>query len=376
MRIAHCIHGLSLGGAQKVLETIVSSLSSPEFEHFVYCSFDGPVRAGIESSGASVDIIPRRWPKFDPAWVRSLSRAMRTDQIDLVHTHLFGDSLHGFLAARSAGQLPVVMTLHRNQARFNRLQKLGYRWLLPKCQGVVACSHSVGSSFVAAQPGLEEKLIVIPNGIAFDKPVDLERREQESLRDDLGLDPDSLLLAAMGRFVEEKGYNFLIQAFSRLPADVRAQSQLLLLGQGPLEDSLNRLAQKLGVADRVIFGGYRQDVPRILSIVDVVVFSSLWEGLSIALLEAMASEKCIVATDIQSFRDAVESDSEVILAPPADPVELSAALQRVIGDAGLRKMLGQRAGRRFRECFTASTMARSYERLYRKVHSTRSAPSP
>lgn len=376
MRIAHCIHGLSLGGAQRVLETIVTSLNSSEFEHIVYCSLDGPVRARIESSGASVTVIPRHWPKFDTVWVRRLSKAMRSDQIDLVHTHLFGDSLHGFLAARSAGQLPVVMTLHRNQARFNRLQKLGYRWLLPKCQGVVACSHSVGSSFVVAQPGLEEKLIVIPNGIAFDKPGDLERREQESLRDDLGLDPDSLLLAAMGRFVEEKGYSFLIQAFSRLPADVRAQSQLLLLGQGPLEKALTGLGQTLGVADRVIFGGYRQDVPRILSIVDVVVFSSLWEGLSIALLEAMASEKCIVATDIQSFRDAVENESEVVLAPPADPVELSAALQRVIGDAGLRKMLGQQAGRRFRECFTASTMARSYERLYREVHSTRSAPSP
>lgn len=373
MRVAHCIHGLGLGGAQKVVQTLVSSLDASDIGHYVYCSLDGPVRESLEAAGATVRVIPRHLPKFDPIWARRLSHAMRTDQIDVVHTHLFGDSLHGFLAARSEGELPVVMTLHNIQDKFNRFQRLGYRWLLPRCHAVVACAPSVGASFLAAQPGLKDRLIVISNGIAFELPAGLKLPEKEILLHELGLDSDSIILSAMGRFVEQKGYGFLIQAFAELPVDLRERSQLLLLGHGPLEGGLSRLAEKLGVADRVIFGGYRQDIPQILAIVDVVVFSSLWEGLPIALLEAMASEKCIVATDIPSFRDAVESDAEVLLAPAADPRELTAALQRVIVDPGLRKRLGERAGQRYRESFTASTMARSYEKLYREVHSSRSA---
>ncbi len=168
MRIAHCIHGLGLGGAQKVLETLVTSLRGPNYEHFVYCSLDGPVRAGVERAGASVRILKRRVPKLDPLWVAALSRAMKEDRIDLVHTHLFGDSLHGLIAAKRAGNRPVVTTLHSDQTRFSALQQTGYRWLLPRCAAVVACAKSVGASFVEDQPELSDRLTVISNGIALE----------------------------------------------------------------------------------------------------------------------------------------------------------------------------------------------------------------
>ncbi len=169
-RIAHCIHGLGLGGAQKVLESIVTTLQAPDLEHFVYCSLDGPVRQRLENSGVRVTMVPRYLPKIDPPLVLRLSKLFRSDKIDLVHTHLFGDSLHGFLAASLAGQMPVVMTLHNNQRRFNRFQQHGYRWLLPRCAAVVACAQSVGSSFLEDQPVLVSNLTVIPNGIAINTP--------------------------------------------------------------------------------------------------------------------------------------------------------------------------------------------------------------
>jgi len=208
---------------------------------------------------------------------------------------------------------------------------------------------------------------VIPNGIHFDFQEAISPSEQQTLRADLGLEAGSLVLLAVGRLVEEKDYATLIQAFSMLPAPIRNESQLLLLGQGPLEKSLKDSSQSLDLQDRVVFGGYRQDVHNILPLADVVVFSSLSEGLPIALLEAMAAQKSIVATDIEGFRDVLENDRDALLARPGDPGGLEAAMQRALTDPDLRSELGLQARTRFLDDFTASKMVQSYERLYRSL---------
>ncbi len=263
--------------------------------------------------------------------------------------------------------MPIVMTLHNNQTRFTRLQQLGYRWMLPRCSAVVACAESVRSSFLLDQPSLKDKLTLIPNGIQFPVPPELNPEKVADLKDNLKLQPDSLVILAMGRLVEQKGYRYLLQAFSSLPLILQDRAQLLLLGQGPLEQELKDLSRALGLSERVVFGGYRQDIVEILGITDVVVFSSLWEGLPIALLEAMAAKKCVVATNIQSFRDAVEADREALLAPPEDPAALGAALARALSDPNLREELSDRARKRFLSDFTAAKMVQGYESLYRQL---------
>ena len=121
--------------------------------------------------------------------------------------------------------------------------------------------QSVGSSFLEDQPVLASSLTVIPNGIAINTPPETSPEEAAELRAELDLAPDSRVLTAMGRFVEQKGYSFLIEAFAKLQGHLQATTQLLLLGQGPLENRLRDLARSLSVESRVIFGGYRQDIP-------------------------------------------------------------------------------------------------------------------
>ncbi len=171
----------------------------------------------------------------------------------------------------------------------------------------------------------------------------------------------------MGRFVREKGYHSLIEAFSALPGSLKNRSQLLLLGTGPLERELKSLTRKLKLSSRVLLPGFRSDVRKILEISDLVVFTSLWEGLSIALLEAMAASKAIVATDIAAFKDALEAGTEAILVPPTDSQALSTALQRLLEDESAREELGERAWLRFSNDFTAAKMIESYEKIYKQV---------
>jgi glycosyltransferase involved in cell wall biosynthesis len=362
MKVAHCIHGLGLGGAQQVIRALVRRGNRSAFEHFVYSSSDGLFRAPIEAAGATVRVIVRRVPKLDPQWALALRRAMRADRIDIVHTHLFGDSLHGYIAARLAGALPVVMTLHNGVAACTRLQRVGYRWLLRRAAGRVACTESARESFAALAPDVE----TIANGIEPLPPAALDGAARAAARAALGLGGDGLVIGASGRMVEQKDFATLIEAFARLRQLGAPLAALVLVGDGPLRGALEQQAQRVGVRTLIHFAGLRDDARGLLPACDVVAFSSRFEGLSIALLEAMAAARCLVATRAAGITDVVDQ-RQALLVPVGDPAALAAALATALADAGLRARLGAAAQARFLAGFTAERMVAGYERLYRAV---------
>jgi glycosyltransferase involved in cell wall biosynthesis len=360
-RVAHCIHGLDLGGAQQVVKNLVRGGARAGFSSVVYSPEGGVFAQEIADAGAAVHVVPRRLAKFDPAWVGSLARRMREDGVDLVHTHLFGDCLHGYLAARRAGNLPVVMTLH-NVAKFHTgVQRLGYRWLLPRVARTVACSEAVRTSFAAEAGGRPIRLVTIANGIALD--ADAAREDGERTPPGTVSVP---LVAGIGRLVEQKGFSFLIDAVARLWRE-GTPARLVLLGDGELREELRAQAAAAGVSEWVSLPGFRADVRALLPEIDVVAFSSLDEGLPIALLEAMAAARCVVSTDVGGIGDAVRHEQEALLVPPRDVAALAEALGRVLRDAALRRRLGAAAERRVRECYGAERMVDGYVRLYRDV---------
>ncbi len=367
MRIAHSIHGLGLGGAQKVVASIVRGRSDDAGSYFIYSCNDGVHRQEIEQAGATVRIIPRHVPKLDPLWVARLARAMRRDRIDLVHCHLFGDSLHGYLAARLAGRLPVVMTLHIGPEGLRGLQPIGYRWLLRRAERVVSCSDAVGVAFADAglAPGVD--IVSIPNGLEAPASERPDRDRIEALRRDFGATPETVLFAVIGRLEAQKGHRDLIAAFARLCRSASSDVRLLVLGTGPLASELEDQAHRLEISQHIVFAGFRSDIPELLPVIDVVVFSSLFEGLPVALLEAMAAGRCIVTTDVPGIVEAVRDGREALVAPRGDPDRLAAAMARAGGDPELRARLAGAARERFRARYTAAAMVRGYERHYREL---------
>jgi glycosyltransferase involved in cell wall biosynthesis len=362
MKIAHCVHGLGLGGAQKVVCSIVAELSA-EHEFFVYSSSDGVLAADLAAAGATIRIVPRVLPKLDPIWAARLARQMRDDVVDIVHTHLFGDSLHGYLAARLVGRVPVIMTLHNVAGRFSRMQSKGYRWLIPRCDVVVGCSEQVTQSFRAAGFPASGRITTVHNGIP--DPRSVPCAEPAATLADLGMAPDAVVLATAGRMTAEKGHRVLFDALELLPASERKRIGLLALGSGPLLDELRVEASARGFGDQVVFTGFRDDVPQLLALVDIVVFSSLHEGLPLALLEAMANGRCIVATRVGGIPSAIESEVSGLLVDADDAAQLAAALARAIRDSALRVELGRNARRRFEESFESASMTSAYRSLYR-----------
>ena len=371
LRIAHCVHGLGLGGAQKVIASIVRGTDPGAFRHFVYSCADGVHREEVEQAGATVRIIERRIPKLDPVWAVRLASAMRADAIDLVHTHLFGDSLHGYLASRAAGRPPVIMTLHIGVEGLTRLQEWGYRWLLSRCARVVACSRSVEASFDSLGREPFARLSTIANGIAVPSSADVPAAEVAEVRRQLGVGAGEVLVASIGRLAEQKGHRYVLTAFAKLVHARGIAARLIILGDGELRAGLERQARAEGIADRVTFGGIRPDVFRLLGAIDVVVFGSLFEGLPVALLEAMATGRCIVGTDVPGIVEAVRDGREALIVPARDAEALGEALHRVATVPGLQRRLGEAARRRFLEEFTAERMVERYEAVYREVYDGR-----
>jgi glycosyltransferase involved in cell wall biosynthesis len=370
--IAQCVHGLGIGGAQQVIRYIIGCGDRARYRHVVYTPEDGVLRKDIEAAGAVVRIIPRHVPKFDPAWVLRLARTMRQDGVRLVHTHLFGDSLHGCFAARLAG-VPVVMTLHSVAHNFSALQLRGYRWLIRNVDKAIACSPSSYATFSRAT-GYGDKLSTIANGLSAAAIPTPGIDDVRNARVGLAIPEGAMVVGAVGRLVEAKGYTHLIASVRKTQEIFGRDVRLVFVGEGPLRAELEGQAQREGVADRVIFAGFRSDTATLLNLFDVVVFSSLREGIPLALLEAMAIGKCVVSTAVPSLID-VLTEETASLVPAKDPDALGTAIARVLKDADLRRTLGSAARRRFFEGFTAEEMTEKYEAVYAELLAARPGSS-
>ena len=205
------------------------------------------------------------------------------------------------------------------------------------------------------------KIVAIPNGIA--RPSPKSPMSTAGLRLGQGMRSADLIIFNMGRLAPEKGVEYLIEAASLLQRTGQS-FRVVLAGDGPLRAGLERLAEDLDVRRKVDFLGHREDIPDLLAACDLVVLPSLREGLSIALLEAMAAGKPIVTTQIGSNR-AVASQAEMaLLVPPGDPQALCDAILRCWGDAALRARLGTNARLLFESRYTEDRMLGSYRQLY------------
>ncbi len=385
--VLQLIGNLDVGGAQEVVVTLAKYLAGAGHRPVVCALRDGPVRADIEALGIPVVLVPGRTasvlalPRF-LADMRRIRRTLATivDQhdIDVVQTHLLRslDFLVATLPGRSRRPL-VYWTIHNYNFTLRREHLSRHRWLLrPKrfayrglyrlgskrASGLIAVSDEVGPSIMDHIGPPEDKIVVIPNGVDVERycrPID-----REAVRRELGLGSDDVALVMVGTFKRQKGHAILIEAAAELRTR-HPEMKILLIGDGPLKPDIERQCHEAGLDGVVTFLGSRRDVPTILAASDCFVLPSLWEGLPMALLEAMASALPCIATEVSGTKQVVVPGVSGLLVPPGDGAALAEAVGEVLADREGARAMG-RAGRdRVEHHFSAREQAARHAARFR-----------
>jgi glycosyltransferase involved in cell wall biosynthesis len=255
--------------------------------------------------------------KFSPMTLVDILRITKEEHIQLIHAHGYGAANFGRLAGMIRG-IPTIVHAHDDDRYYPLYQNLADRLLRNHTDKAIAVSGSVGKSCVNKRHIGKDKTFVIHNGIPlkdFAAP-DGERVRKERAR--LGIGPDFKVIGTVAKLREEKGTRYLIESAVKV-LEIFPKTLLLIAGDGPLMEELKTLSEKLGIADRVIFAGFRDDIPVILSIIDIFIVPSITEGSPLALLEAMAMGKPIVATNVGGIVEILRDGETGLLVPSRDP---------------------------------------------------------
>jgi glycosyltransferase involved in cell wall biosynthesis len=358
-RIAFVIWSLGLGGAEQVVIRLAAALDRRRFDPII-CCLNEPGKFAAQAERAGIEVLPfhKRGP-IDLKLVRSLAATFRNRRIDAVHTHLWGASVWGRIAARIAGVRRIIVTEHNVDSWKGPHHLLIDRFLAPSTHALVAVSEQVRNFYEGHSVG-RGRWKVIYNGI--DTALPLVRERGESYRA-LGIPNDAPVVGLVGRIVAVKAPELFLKAVALASKDVPGL-RALVIGDGPLRPEAEAHARRLGVEQRTVFTGLREDVPDLLAGMDVLVFSSTREGLSIAMLEAMAAGVPVVATRVGGNPELIDSGVSGFLVPSGDAPALAAHITDLLLDQSLAQRIRVAARRRVEERFSLAAMVAAYEALY------------
>jgi glycosyltransferase involved in cell wall biosynthesis len=362
VRIVQVIDSLRVaGGAERLQRLFAEAVSDLDVELTIVTLRESQpdAVAPIESLGVRVVAFPSRG-FLSPTRAVRLLRFLRREAFDVIHTHLVRATILGVIAGRIAS-IPTVATLHntrRNRRLRDGVRIAESRVLRHVADRVVAVGWETARAHRARLGG--RPIEVIPNAVG--EACSLSESERDVVRRELGVGADELLVIAVGRLHPQKAFGVLLRALQLVLEDGHPV-QLRIAGGGPLEGTLRREVEQLGLGERVQLLGIRGDVPRLLAASDVYASSAAWEGLPIATLEAMAAGLPIAATAVGDVTNVVDSGCG-ILVPPGRPEALARALSRLLGDPALRLALGEAARARARVDYGVEVWARRLLALY------------
>ena len=371
IRVLECIRQGKIGGGESHLLSLTAHLDRSRFEPVVLSFTDGPMMERLKEMGVETRLIYTEKP-FDIRIWGQVKRLLQAEAPDVIHAHGTRASSNVLWAARKLG-IPVIYTVHGwsfhqdQHPLVRRLRILGEKYLTERSEVNISVSASNQQSGKEMIP--QFRSVVINNGIDQQK-FDPDRAYSD-VRAELGIAADSVVVLFIARFTAHKQPLTLIRAFARALTTMQGSGatglHLLMVGDGDEKVAGVALARELGLEEKISFQAFRQDVPDVLHAADIFVLPSLWEGLPIGLLEAMAMRKAVIGTRVDGTREVLQDGDNGLMVEPGDVDALAAAIVRLAGDRELRESLRARAFQTVRQRFDAATMTREIESIYSKV---------
>jgi glycosyltransferase involved in cell wall biosynthesis len=367
MKVLHLISSGGMYGAESVVATLASNLQN-RGEDTIVGVFDNAHRPKndasdrIEKAGVKVIRIPCSG-RADGLTVRAIRKLIRTEQIDILHSHGYKADIYGYLATRRL-RIPIIATRHNQRGLRHTLAIRLYEFLdilfLRRFNAVAAVSDLIAEELLRAGVA-PRKVTVIGNGIDVSRFVGASPTLSEELNKE-----QRLLIGTAGRLIPQKGIEYFLMAASEV---LKTFPTLLfgIVGEGPHRPALERSMKDLGIERNVVFTGPRSDMPNIYASFDVFVLPSLEEGMPMTVLEALASGLPVIATKVGAVEKLVFPNQTGILVQPGEAAGLAAALISLIGNPELRVRLGQNGRSLVQNEHSSSVMSQRYLRLYQEL---------
>jgi glycosyltransferase involved in cell wall biosynthesis len=365
IRILYIHHTFRNQSGSFLLWNIAKRIDRKQYKVFAVCLREGgPYESKLRAIGVEVKNFDMK-SLLDVRIIFRLVRYIKQNGIDIVETAVFPSDVYGRISAKLAGVPIIISTMHRVE---DHKQEPIYRALffadtltMSLTTRLIAVSRAGKRYLVSWHKVQPKKISVIYNGLdADDYKLSIDRDEYKAV---LGIDRDIPTIVFVGRLVELKGVSFLLKAANSILKD-GVSAQFVVAGDGPLKQRLVEEARVLGISEHVHFIGFRKDIPEILSITDILVVPSLWEGLPLTVLEAMFAGKAIVATKVGGIPEALKDGDSGILVSPRDADGLIEGILSLLKNPEKRKNMGERAKQRAVKYFDVERMVKEYEGIY------------
>jgi glycosyltransferase involved in cell wall biosynthesis len=378
IRVALVIARLNVGGPATHVIELAAGLPRDQFEVRLIAGREGPGEAGMhylaERMGIKPEILPQLSPRIGPADLPAFLRLraiFRDWKPDIVHTHTAKAGAVGRTAARSAGVPAVVHTFHGHVLRgyFSPPVELFFRslerMLARLTDRIVTLSPALKADLIEMGIAGPEKIDIVPLGMDLDPLVRCSARREE-LRSELGIPPGKALIGIVGRMVPIKNHRLFLEA-ARSMVNSGNPAHFAIIGDGELRETLRAAAASMGIADRVHFLGWRQEMPPVYAALDALALTSDNEGTPVAVIEAMAAGVPVAATAVGGVPDIIRNGETGWLVPPGDAPALYCAWREALRRDDRVETIVLRARREAVERFGQEQMLIKMADLYRRL---------
>ncbi len=355
-------------GLEEVVLDLLTRLDRQEFELALACP--GPLLRAMATELQALDVETfqvRAESWFEPREIAALASCIRRFRPDLVNPHLFRSTLVAAPLAKQLGVRTVVETYHGREAWRRGIFKGNFmvdyivsHWV----DRVIAVSKAARNFLVHTKGIRPNKIVVIPNGRNLSMFTPGQSRE--AVRREFALEPKVPVVGVVGRLEPQKGHRFLLEAFQKVSCEI-PNARLLFVGDGGLRAELEEQAHQLGILSRILFTGFRADVPRLLDAMDLVVLPSLHEGMPLSAIEAAAMAKPVVATRVDGTAEVVQDGTTGWLVPPANPWALSEAILATLRNPSEARHMGETARQNALTRFDLSLQVEATAKVYQEV---------
>jgi glycosyltransferase involved in cell wall biosynthesis len=379
VKVLHLIPTLSGGGAERQLANLVCSTSRQIVEHVV-CTIHDPDFFGSQIRNAGYEVIDLGITQKRP-FVKAAAefrRILKRQKPDAVHSWLYDANIVARLALLTYAKTPLITSLQLADYE-PEAARIG-NWNPSKVRGLryidqltakltdphfVPCSEFVAKSYRHYFGMRPDRATVIPN--SFDPNFLLASgRSTADLKGELGLPEQSFVYLNVARLDPQKNQRTVIEAFHQVAGET-PNSFLLLAGTGSLEQELRSLAREGDVGHRIRFLGRRSDIGDLLELADVFVFPSFFEGLPVALIEAMSKRLPCIASDVDVFREVIADGKTGVLIDPESAERLAKSMLRLYDSEPLRERLGEAAYKHASSHFSVGVTAPRWEEFYQRI---------